>query len=53
MPGVFVLEREEYGRSIITLRLGSLANSSDLVRYDGEYTVLSVNCIDADGFAES
>ncbi|MDE2846550.1 MAG: hypothetical protein OXO51_07595 [Gemmatimonadota bacterium] len=52
-PGVLVLEREEYGRSIITLRLGSLANRSDLVRYDGTYTVLSVRSIDEKGFAGS
>ncbi|MDE2729696.1 MAG: hypothetical protein OXI19_16840 [Gemmatimonadota bacterium] len=50
-PGVLVLERVEYGRSIITLRLGSDANRKDLVRYDGEYTVLSVSIIDEDGFA--
>ncbi|MYB61857.1 MAG: hypothetical protein F4X69_10820 [Gemmatimonadetes bacterium] len=49
-PGVLVLERVEYGRSIITLRLGSHANRKDLVRYDGEYTVLSVSSIDEDGF---
>ena len=52
-PGVLVLEREEYGRSIITLRLGSDANRSDLVRYDGTYTVLSVRSIDEKGFAGS
>ena len=52
-PGVLVLERSEYGRRIITLRLGSDANRKDLVRYDGEYTVLSVNSIDEDGFAGS
>ena len=52
-PGVLVLERAEYGRRIITLRLGSDANRSGLVRYDGEYTVLSVNSIDEDGFAEA
>ena len=49
-PGVLVLERVEYERSIITLRLGSDANRKDLVRYDGEYTVLSVSSIDEDGF---
>ncbi len=49
-PGVLVLERVEYGRPIITLRLGSDANRKDLVRYDGEYTVLSVSSIDEDGF---
>lgn len=50
-PGVLVIEREEYGRRIITLRLGSDANRKDLVRYDGEYTVMSVRRIDEEGFA--
>lgn len=50
-PGVLVLERKEYGRRIITLRLGSLANRSDLVRYDGDYTALTVREIDEEGFA--
>ncbi len=52
-PGVLVLERVEYGRPIITLRLGSDANRQDLVRYDGEYAVLSVSSIDEDGFTGS
>ncbi|MDD9948674.1 MAG: hypothetical protein OXU48_03990 [candidate division Zixibacteria bacterium] len=52
-PGVLVLEREEYGRRVITLRLGSDANRKDLVRYDGTYTALSVSRIDEEGFAGS
>lgn len=52
-PGVLVLEREEYGRRIITVRLGSDANRKDLVRYDGTYTALSVRNIDEEGFAGS
>ena len=52
-PGVLVLEREEYGRRVITLRLGSDANRRDLVRYDGTYTALSVRRIDEEGFAGS
>ena len=52
-PGVLVLEREEYGRRVITLRLGSLANRRDLVRYDGAYTVLRVEEISKGGFAGS
>ncbi len=52
-PGVLVLEREEYGRRVITLRLGSNANRRDVVRYDGAYTVLRVRQSDEDGFAGS
>ena len=52
-PGVLVLERTEYGRRGITLRMGSDANRKDLVRYDGAYTVLRVHRIDEDGFAGS
>ena len=52
-PGVLVLEREEYGRRVITLRLGSNANRRDVVRYDGPYTVLRVRKSDEDGFAGS
>ena len=52
-PGVLVLERAEYGRRVITLRLGSEANRKDLVRYDGTYTALSVSKIDEEGFAGS
>lgn len=52
-PGVLVIERAEYGRRVITLRLGSLANRSDLVRYDGAYTVLRVREINKGGFAGS
>lgn len=52
-PGVLVLEREEYGQRIVTLRLGSQANRRDLVRYDGAYTVLRVRKIDKGGFAGS
>ena len=52
-PGVLVLERAEYGRRVITLRLGSDANRKDLVRYDGTYTVLSVKSVDEKGFAGS
>ena len=52
-PGVLVLEREEYGRRVITLRLGSDANRRDVVRYDGAYTVLRVRKSDEDGFAGS
>lgn len=52
-PGVLVLERVEFGRPIITLRLGSDANRKDLVRYDGTYTVLSVKSVDEKGFAGS
>ena len=52
-PGVLVLERVEYGQPIITMRLGSLANRPDLVRYDGAYTVLSVSKIDEEGLAGS
>ena len=52
-PGVLVIERQEYGRRMITLRLGSLANRRDLVRYDGAYTALRVLKIDEDGFSGS
>ena len=52
-PGVLVLERAEYGRRVITLRLGSDANRKDLVRYDGTYTTLSVRRIDEGGFSGS
>ncbi len=52
-PGVLVLERSEYGRRGITMRLGSDANRKDLVRYDGAYMALRVHRIDEDGFAGS
>ncbi|MCY3712748.1 MAG: hypothetical protein OXH02_05605 [Gemmatimonadetes bacterium] len=52
-PGVLVIERSEYGRGVITLRLGSDANRRDLVRYEGTYTTLSVNRIDEGGFSGS
>ena len=48
-----MLESDRYGRRVITLRLGSDANRRDLVRYDGAYTVLTVNGIDANGFSGS
>lgn len=53
-PGVLVIERladttSKPGR--ILLRLGSLANRRDVVRFDGKYTVLRVRELDADGFA--
>ena len=51
-PGVLVIERladtsSKPGR--ILLRLGSLANRRDVVRFDGGYTVLRVRELDADG----
>lgn len=52
-PGVLVIERAEYGRRVITLRLGSDANRKGLVRYDGAYMALKVGKIDEDGFAGS
>lgn len=50
-PGVLVLESDRAGRRVITMRIGSEANRSDSVRYDGAYTVLEVLRICENGFA--
>jgi hypothetical protein len=46
VPGVLVIESP----TEVMLRLGSEANRSDVVRFDGGYTVLRVRRIEADGF---
>ena len=53
-PGVLVIQRladspPRPGR--LLLRLGSLANRRDVVRFDGGYTALRVRELNADGFA--
>jgi hypothetical protein len=53
-PGVLVIQRladtpVRPGR--LMLRLGSVANRRDVVRFDGGYTALRVRELDADGFA--
>lgn len=53
-PGVLVIQRltdtpPKPGR--LLLRLGSLANRRDVVRFDGGYTALRVRELTADGFA--
>lgn len=54
-PGVLVLERraEADVPPSIVLRLGSLANQRDVVRFDGGYTALRVRDITAHGFRGS
>ena len=49
-PGVIVLESHG-GSTTITLRIGSLANQRDLVRFDGGYTALHVREVSDDSFA--
>lgn len=53
-PGVLVLTSPEVtdsaGPASITLRIGSQANRSDIVRFDGAYTALYVRWIDTDSF---
>jgi hypothetical protein len=51
-PGVLVL-REGNERPTILLRLGSEANAEGVVRFDGGYTVLDVQRLDAQGFQGS
>ncbi len=53
-PGVLVLVTSDASdparvRSV-TLRIGSQANRSDLLRFDGAFTALYVRWIDDDGF---
>ena len=50
-PGVLVLEFDRRGTRQVMLRIGSEANRVDQRLYDGAYTVLRVQQIDADGFA--
>ena len=50
-PGVLVLEFDRGGTRQVMLRIGSEANRVDQRLYDGAYTVLRVQQIDADGFA--
>ena len=50
-PGVLVLESDRRGTRQVMLRIGSEANRLDQRLYDGGYTVLRVQQIDADGFA--
>ena len=50
-PGVLLLEFDRGGRRQVMLRIGSDANRVDQRLYDGGYTVLRVQEIDADGFA--
>ena len=53
-PGVLVLADTEAtgpsGDRPVTLRLGSQANRSDMIRFDGAYTALYVRWIDRDAF---
>ena len=50
-PGVLVLEFDRRGTRQVMLRIGSEADRVDQRLYDGAYTVLRVQQIDADGFA--
>ena len=50
-PGVLVLEFDRHDTRQVMLRIGSDANRVDQRLYDGGYTVLRVQQIDADGFA--
>jgi hypothetical protein len=53
-PGVLVIERRPSAADApasIMLRLGALANRRGLVRFDGGYFALTIQRIDADGFA--
>jgi hypothetical protein len=55
-PGVLVIERLTAGPAKsgrLLLRLGSLANRRDVVRFDGGYTALWVRALDSEGFAGS
>ncbi|MEJ2548948.1 MAG: hypothetical protein P8125_14230 [Gemmatimonadota bacterium] len=53
-PGVLVLANSDSpdsdGSSSIVLRLGSQANRSDIVRFDGAFTALYVRWIEENGF---
>ena len=53
-PGVLVLTRSASGESgppeSVTVRIGSQANRSDIIRFDGAYTALQVRWIDRDAF---
>jgi hypothetical protein len=51
-PGVAVFARSG-DRPSIVLRLGSEANAVGVVRFDGEYTALTVHRVAADGFSGS
>ena len=50
-PGVLVLEFDRDGTRQVMLRIGSEANRVDQRLFDGGYTVLRVQQIDAGGFA--
>lgn len=50
-PGVLVLEFDRRGTRQVMLRIGSEANRVDQRLFDGGYTVLRVQQIDAGGFA--
>jgi hypothetical protein len=53
-PGVLVIERRPSAADApasVMLRLGALANRRGLVRFDGGYFALTIQRIDADGFA--
>jgi hypothetical protein len=53
-PGVLVLADpvadRQSGDGPVTLRLGSQANRSDIIRFDGAFTALNVRWIDRDAF---
>jgi hypothetical protein len=53
-PGVLVLSRSASGvpdqRDDVVIRLGSQANRSDIIRFDGAYMALYVRWIDRDAF---
>lgn len=53
-PGVLVLTSyraaDTQAGTSVTLRLGSQANRSDIIRFDGAYTALHVRGIDRDAF---
>lgn len=49
-PGVLVMEDEGPDGPRIRLRLGSIANTRDLLTFDGGYTILTVQELDEDGF---
>jgi hypothetical protein len=51
-PGVLVLDVDGQPAGIM-LRLGSRANERGVVRFEGEYTALTVHRIRADGFSGS
>ncbi len=49
-PGVMVLDSRAASARQIVLRLGSLANRRDIVRFDGGYAALQIGWVAQDGF---